>query len=87
MKVHRGKMVPEQPSPKPITVPLTPEQVVGVMNRRAAIQSAINDLNAFLAGIVTGHGHDGVSVEGFDPDKRTLTVLKRAVVDKPVGNV
>jgi len=68
----------EAPKPaKPVSVVLTRQQADGLLGRKqefdGIVAHAKDSFNAFLAGVLAGHGHSAGNVLSFDPQTRVLT--------------
>jgi hypothetical protein len=78
MHVKKNGKIARDPAgpPTPITITVTKEQIAGLMERQGAVTRSTDALNAFLSGVVSGHGHSNVQVTAVDDVTRTLTLQR-----------
>ena len=78
MHVKKNGTIGRDPAgpPTPITITVTNEQIAGIMERQGAVMRSTDALNAFLSGVVAGHGYNHVQVTAVDDVTRTLTLQR-----------
>jgi hypothetical protein len=74
---RNGNLRPEPaaPTPKPVTVKITKEQLAGIQSREQQIALAQINLNNFMDGVVRGKGHSDVRITAYDDTRLTLTFV------------